>query len=43
MNSYLLKSQIETLEVPNYGLHINVSMSLPEIVNTITQNIKTNA
>lgn len=43
MNSDLLKSQIETLEVPNYGLHINVSMSLPEIVNKISQNIKTNA
>lgn len=43
MKPDLLKSQIETLEVPNYGLHINISMSLPEIVNTITQNIKTNA
>jgi len=43
MKSDLLKSQIETLEVPNYGLYIDISISLPEIVNTITQNIKTNA
>lgn len=43
MNPHLLKSQIEALEVPNYGLHINVSGSLPEIVNTIIQKIKTNA
>lgn len=43
MKPDLLKSQIETLEVPNYGLYIDISISLPEIVNTITQNIKTNA
>jgi len=31
----LLKSQFETLEVPNYGIHINISRSIPEIVEHI--------
>jgi carbohydrate kinase (thermoresistant glucokinase family) len=40
MNSFLLKSQIETLELPNYGLHIDISKDLNEIISVITKNIK---
>lgn len=40
MNADLLKSQIETLELPNYGLHIDISKSLTEIMSVITKNIK---
>lgn len=42
MSPSLLKSQLETLEVPNYGLHINISKNLDEIIKEITLNFKTN-
>ena len=43
MKSTLLKSQFDTLEVPDYGLHINIEKSTDEIVHDIILKIKSNA
>ena len=40
MKSQLLKSQFEVLEVPDYGLHIAITESPEEIVNTIISKLK---
>ncbi len=40
MKSQLLKSQFEALEVPDYGLHIAITESPEEIVNTIISKLK---
>lgn len=36
----LLDSQLETLEVPDYGLHVDVEASPQEIVNTILERLR---
>lgn len=43
MQSNLLKSQFETLEIPTYGLHINIDQTEEEIVNEIFEKLKINA
>lgn len=40
MKSSLLKSQFEALEIPNYGLHINIDNTPINIVNNIISNLK---
>jgi len=40
--SELLRSQFETLEIPKYGMHINISRSIPEIVEHIKNKIEMN-
>lgn len=40
MKSQMLKSQFEDLEVPDYGLHISITESPEEIVNTIISKLK---
>lgn len=40
MKSSLLKSQFEALEVPQYGLHINIDNTPTKIVNNIISNLK---
>jgi carbohydrate kinase (thermoresistant glucokinase family) len=39
MNPNLVRSQFETLEIPDYGLHINVSLSPKVIIKTIVSNL----
>ncbi|MGI9530263.1 gluconokinase [Lutimonas sp.] len=39
MNESLLKSQFEALEVPSYGIHIDINKSPTEIVNIIKSNL----
>lgn len=39
MKSTLLKSQLEALEIPNYGLHISIDNSIDEIINQINSKI----
>lgn len=36
MPSALLKSQLETLEIPDYGLHISSELQLKQVVSKIT-------
>jgi carbohydrate kinase (thermoresistant glucokinase family) len=40
MPSSLLSSQFDTLEVPAYGLHIDISRTPAEIVSTILQELR---
>ena len=40
MNEKLLKSQFEDLEIPSYGLHINVKEKIDTIIEKIIFNIK---
>lgn len=40
MNSDLLNSQFHDLEVPNYGIHIDVSETPEKIINTIVSKLK---
>ncbi len=40
MKSSLLQSQFDTLEIPNYGLRINIDIHPEEIVKTILSNIQ---
>ena len=40
MNEKLLKSQFEDLEIPSYGLHINVKEKINTIIEKIILNIK---
>lgn len=42
MKSTLLKSQFDTLEVPNYGLHISNKKPINEIVSIITSKLNLN-
>jgi len=42
MKSGLLKSQFNTLEVPYYALHVDISKSRVEITNTIMLRLKNN-
>ena len=43
MKSDLLQSQFNTLEIPSYGLHINITKDIARIVNDITKKLKGNA
>lgn len=38
MKSTLLQSQFDTLEVPNYGLHLDIEKDTNEIINEIIKN-----
>ena len=40
MNPNLVKSQFEALEIPEYGLHIDVSNDIETIISTIISNIE---
>lgn len=40
MKSELLKSQFDTLEVPDYGVHVNIENSIDEIVQHINSKLK---
>ena len=40
MNEKLLKSQFEDLEIPSYGLHVNVKEKINTIIEKIIFNIK---
>lgn len=42
MKSTLLKSQFETLEIPNYGIHIHVINSVENIVSEIISKLNLN-
>jgi len=42
MSPDLLRSQFDTLEIPNYGLHINIELSKEEIVKKIMSNLRGN-
>lgn len=42
MKSDLLQSQFETLEEPEYGLHLNIEMSTDSIINNILSNLNIN-
>ena len=42
MKYYLLESQLDTLEVPTYGLHITIDHSPKEIINYITSELQIN-
>ncbi len=39
MSADLLQSQYDALEVPEYGLHINIEISPQEIVNIIKSEL----
>ena len=39
MSSVLLKSQFKTLEVPSYGLHVDISQSVEDAVKTIISKL----
>lgn len=41
MKSDLLQSQFETLEEPNYGIHISIENSLEDIISAIISKLKT--
>ncbi|TYP98187.1 gluconokinase [Tenacibaculum adriaticum] len=41
MKSELLQSQFETLELPSYGIYVDVSKDIDEIIEEITLKIKT--
>jgi carbohydrate kinase (thermoresistant glucokinase family) len=43
MKSDLLKSQFETLEIPEYGFHVSIDQPLELVIQNILFNIKTNA
>lgn len=40
MKKEMLQSQFDTLEIPNYGLTINISKSVDKMINEITNNSK---
>lgn len=40
MKSTLLQSQFDTLELPEYGLHINIEISIGDIINQINSKLK---
>jgi len=40
MKSALLQSQFDTLEVPDYGLHINIENSIDDIIKGINSKLK---
>jgi len=40
MSSTLLQSQMDTLEIPNYGLHLDVEASLASLVFEINSKLK---
>jgi len=42
MDKNLLRSQLDALEEPKDGLHVDISASLEAIVSTIIQNLKLN-
>lgn len=42
MSSNLLQSQFDALEIPSYGLHINVEESLASVVLEINSKLKSN-
>jgi len=42
MDKNLLRSQLDTLEEPEEGLHVDISAPSKTIVNTIIQNLKLN-
>lgn len=42
MKSHLLQSQFDALEIPDYGLEINITSTPQEIVNTIISKLNTN-
>lgn len=39
MKSTMLQSQLETLEVPSYGIHINIEQNQEEIISEIIENL----
>lgn len=39
MQASLLESQLETLEIPDYALHVNVDQQPEQIVDTIIENL----
>lgn len=39
MKSTMLQSQFETLEVPSYGIHINIEQNQEEIISEIIENL----
>jgi carbohydrate kinase (thermoresistant glucokinase family) len=43
MKSTLLQSQFDTLEIPEYGIHIDADLDPKEIVATITSKLEGNA
>ena len=42
MKSILLQSQFDTLEVPSYGIHVDIEQEQEEIVTEITEKLSTN-
>ena len=42
MTSDLLQSQFDTLEVPDYGIHVAIENTPLQIINTITEKLKSN-
>lgn len=40
MKSYLLQSQFDALEIPNYGIQVAITLSPQEIVNNILSKLK---
>lgn len=43
MKSNLLQSQFDTLEIPKYGLHINIDQKEKEVVTEIIEKLNNNA
>ena len=42
MKSDLLQAQFDTLEIPNYGMHINLELTPIDIINKIKSKLKIN-
>jgi carbohydrate kinase (thermoresistant glucokinase family) len=42
MKSDLLQTQFDTLEIPNYGLHINIELMPNDIINQIKSKLEIN-
>jgi gluconokinase len=40
MRSEMLQSQFDTLEIPTYGLHVDISKPIETIINTIVEKIE---
>jgi gluconokinase len=43
MKATLLQSQFDTLEIPEYGIHIDVALDLKEIISIITSKLEGHA
>ena len=40
MKAEMLQSQFDALEIPSYGLHVDISKPIEEVIETITQYLK---